>query len=244
MLNQFDSIVKNLSGTINILAVDDDIAILETMHDLLSSPIINLVTANSALEAQKIISSKNFKWHTWIFDIAMEEERSGLNLLKNNPGFPFVIMLSGMHSMSIATEAMESGALKVFDKDPTKLDFLLETLCKVSALGFLINGQNTKYLNTYTLLLENSIATPDEWAERAFITIRQLERVCHLHNELTPRYQIPLYYVLFHLLTLGDEFENSLENQMGYGKMSSYLEFFYKHWDTTYLPWLNKNLKM
>lgn len=236
---QINSIISSISRKINVLAVDDDPAILEMIKDLLSSPFVNLITANSAFKAEKLINDKKYHWHCWTLDITMEEEKSGITVLKNNPGFAFVIMLSGMQSMSIASEAIAAGAMRVFDKIPSEIEPLKESLCKIATLGFLTGGAVSKNLDTYTLFFDNFFQTPEEWAQKACITTRQLERICRIHSDLTPRFQIPLYYSLYHLLMLGEDITCSidLENSIP-KKVLPMIDFVEKHFDSVYSKWL------
>jgi len=140
-------------------------------------------------------------WHCWVLDIAIEDEDSGLQLLsETNLRYPFVIVLSGMRSMATAAKATRLGAIQVFDKDPTALDAIHDYICKTAALGFVLKGKGTKNFGVYKNLLETRITTIEQWAEKAYLTRRQLERVCEFECSLSPRYVLSLFHAVQYLL--------------------------------------------
>jgi len=138
-------------------------------------------------------------WHCWILDLDMGKGSIGLDLLRRIVNFPFVIVLSGLRSMTLASDCIREGALSVFDKDPESIGLLCDHVCKVSALGYLLNGNKTQYFPTYKLLMGNEISTPQQWADRACLTLRQLFRICRLHPVRSPRHSICLYRTLYYL---------------------------------------------
>jgi DNA-binding NarL/FixJ family response regulator len=166
---------------------------------MFSSQLFNIVMASTITQARTIINAAQTPWHCWILDIMIGEE-DGLTLLEMYPNYPYIIMLSGLRSMTRATEALQKGALTVFDKNPSSLDLLYDEVCRVAAIGFILGGKKTQYLSVFSILKEHKIETAQQWAHKAFITERQLERICSIHSPLTPRLIIPLFYALFHFL--------------------------------------------
>ena len=198
---QLATLSGHLKSSINLLIVDDFPVMQKSIVELFSSPLFNISTAASACEARTSINS-NKLWHCWVLDISMEEKYSGINLLSEYQHYPFAVILSGLRSMSVASRAMELGAYKVFDKDPQLLPVLHKEVCKLSAISFILNGAGTKYLSLFSLLSQMRLDSAEAWASNAFMTVRQLERICSMHSHLTPRFLIPLYYTLELLLQI------------------------------------------
>ena len=219
--------------SVNLLIVDDYPIMCNAIVDLFSSPLFNIDTAASAREARTVIARKK-TWHCWILDISLEEEHSGIDLLSENPQYPFAIMLSGMRSMSIASKAMQVGAYKVFDKDPQLLPVLHSDVCNLAAMSYVLNGTGTKYFSLFFLLAQMNIDSAETWANNACMTVRQLERICSLHSHLTPRFIIPFFYTLKLLLQLEikssiDEFLQEEEKTAPYRQ---HIDFVNRHLDT------------
>ncbi len=221
------------SKKINFLVVEDNTIMGNSIIELFSSPLFNSCLAASASKARDIIA-KNGKWHCWILDIKLEEEQGGLRLLAEHPMFPFVVMLSGMRSMNIASRAMQLGAYKVFDKDPNLLPTLHSDVCTLAALAYILNSTGTKYFSLFLLLAQMEIATTEIWAKQSCLTVRQLERICSLHTHLTPRFIPSLFYTLKFLL----QFDPSLPVQSTHPSfdndvaLQQHIEFIVKHIDT------------
>jgi len=190
---------SRLEKKINILIVDDYPLIRNSLTAMFSSPLFNTYIASSAREARTIIPAVPV-WHGWILDIAMEEEESGLNLLADHAPYPFTIMLSGIRSMHTASRAMELGAYKVFDKDPAMLMRMYDEVCSMAALAYILKGSPTKYFTLFEILSRDILKSADEWAQKAFLTTRQLERIASLHFEMTPRFILALFYSVRYLL--------------------------------------------
>ena len=199
MLDRIPQLLDAFKSKFNLLIVDDYPIMVNILTDLFSSPLYVTSNATSAETARDLIVSKG-TWHSWILDISMEEDESGLSLIRENPNFPFIIMLSGMRSMNIASRAMRLGAYKVFDKEPSFLSALHLDICALSALAWILGGKGTKYFHLYLLLAQMDIVNTEEWANRACLTTRQLERICSMHSHLTPRYVLPLFTTLKLLL--------------------------------------------
>ncbi len=205
MIHIAQEIYDLFENRINILVVDDESVVLNVVRDMFCSPLINLHTTDTVQEAYKIIEESNNPWHCWILDITIGKEESGFDILQRYPHFPFVVMLSGLGSMTIATEALEQGAMKVFDKSPESQELLFDDVCKASSLGFILNGKGTKHINTYYLLKSNLIPDASVWADQGYMSKRNLERICVSHSPFTPRFTIPLYYTLYYVLSLSKE---------------------------------------
>jgi CheY-like chemotaxis protein len=171
---------------INLLVVDDYADVRDFLVDLFSSPCISVVTASSYVEACAAISRHKGPWHTWLLDIDLGSLKTGIDIIKENPRFPFVLILSGLQSMSAASEALHCGAMKAFDKFQGSITDLVAEFVEVASLAFLLKGKYTKYLPVFSLLRDPCVTTARRWADEAFITTRQLSRICELHGPLTP----------------------------------------------------------
>lgn len=226
-------LIKKLNGSFskrfNLLVVDDYPEMGTTIVNMFSSPLFRITYAASAQEAHRQIAAGSI-WHCWILDIAMEEEDSGLKLLSHY-NFPFVIMLSGMRSMNIASKAMQLGAFRVFDKDPNLLPSLHMDVCSLAALAWILRGSRTKYFSIFLLLAQMAVDSTETWANQACLTVRQLERICSMHSHLTPRFFPPLYYSLKYLLQLDEDLVCCDTTSWKNVPVQSYLEFVEKNLD-------------
>lgn len=191
-----------LSNKISILIVDDDKYIIDSMIEMFSSELFHITSSRNINDALTLIRNTTSVWHTWLIDLAIEREGDGIELIKQFK-FPYTVVLSGLHSMGMASKAIHAGALCVFDKDPASLEQLHKTVCGTAALGYLLKGKSTQYYPVFSLLKSNDITSPEQWADLACITIRQLERICKLHSELTPRLFRPTFYALWFYLMNG-----------------------------------------
>lgn len=205
-----------LAKKINILVVDDDRSIRAALQEVFDAPLINLVTAHSHDHAANVIRSHQAIWHAWVLDIQLGIGKSGLDIIKENPNFPFIVVLSGLKSMNQATEALSLGARKAFDKDPNSLETLYEEVCRWAALGFILRGRETKYFNVFSLLGDPQIRSAQDWADRSNITVRQLSRICELHGSITARHYIAFYNACHALLLLGGDEQNKSANEHGH----------------------------
>lgn len=213
-----------LHKKINILIVDDYPLIRNALTEMFSSSLFNVCIASSAKEARTTIPSLPV-WHGWILDIAMEESESGLSLLAEYADYPFCIMLSGIRSMLTASRAMELGAYKVYDKDPSILPQMQKETCGMAALAYILKGRASKYFSLFEILSRETVTTAEEWAEKACLTTRQLERIALTHFDMTPRFILPFFYVIRYLL-LCDPAANSCNEAQC---TSSDEEFIAKH---------------
>ncbi|NLG17308.1 MAG: response regulator [Fibrobacter sp.] len=186
---------------INLLIVDDDEIIRESLAVKISSSLFNTVCAGSLEEAFGAIGETITGWHCSIVDLDLGNGASGLDLFRRFPGYPFTIILSGLRSMTLASEAMHLGTFSVIDKDPSEVDRLCRTVHEAATLGFLLNGRPSPYLDTFRLLRDQRIDSVDAWVERLGVTQRTLYRICEFHPPLTPHYALALYRSIHFLLT-------------------------------------------
>ncbi|MBD3345036.1 MAG: response regulator [Chitinivibrionales bacterium] len=197
-------LVKRLSeyfaAKINILLVDDMPLVIDFYRSAFDSPLINLSTASSLDEAYALIRSAEQPWHCWLLDIDLGKGQNSIEIIRNYPDFPFVLILSGLQSMSVAAEAVKCGAMDVFDKSPEIVPKLVSEVCGIAALGYILGGKKTQYLDTYMLLYKEVILGLEMWAQKACITDRQLRRICALHPFANPSTIRPLYYSLYYVL--------------------------------------------
>lgn len=231
---------------IHLLIIDDDPVVIDILTSLFSSSLFNISSGSSVEEAFRIIDTANHPWHCWILDIAMTEARDGLKILKKYRTFPFTIMLSGLGSMNAASEAIENGAMKVFDKDPDSLGILYDTVCRIASLGFILNGKGGQYLSFFVSLMNNCIENLNDWAASTFKTARHIDRICEKHTNITPRYIISLYYTLYYILlndaSFFSESQNSHDSISTPNKKSflpSHVKFFERNYKK-YEKWLMK----
>jgi hypothetical protein len=186
-------------GSVNLLVVDDDIHILGSLEATFSSPVFKKTMIDSYGHAVDAVRP-GAVWHCWVLDIDLGENKSGIDLMKAGPLFPFVIILSGLQSMRVASEAVKGGAMAVFDKNPEFMEGFYNETCRTAALGYVLGGKHSQYLDTYKLLGASIIRTPEAWAEQACVTLRQLHRICELHPFGTPRATMSTFYSLYTLL--------------------------------------------
>ncbi len=204
MENIYLNILDTLQKKINLLIIDDDEQYLDTMETMFSSPLLNVTKVLSQKHAIQEANKSNHHWHCWILDVAIGKDQDGLHILKSNRHFPFTIVFSGLKSMTIASRAMQIGAINVFDKGPGYIQLFFDEVCKTAALGFVLNGKQTKYFSQFLLLKKLHLQNYEQWANEACISIRQLERICSIQTNLTPKYVIPLYYSIYYLLRINN----------------------------------------
>jgi hypothetical protein len=208
---------------INLLIVDDDRHILKSLENNFTSPLFKITCIDAYNDAIISTRNQNISWHCWIIDIDLGENRSGLDIMKAYPQFPFVIVLSGLQSMHIAAEAVKQGALAVFDKDPDTLEKLYDDTCKIAALGYLLGGKRTHYLSVYRLLTQSIITSIEEWAEIACVSPRQLHRITEVHQVDTPKASLALFYGLYYQLFKGHSLKSKKQPP---GIEPAHIEYF------------------
>lgn len=189
---------------VNVLIVDNDEQILELLKAMFGSPVFNFKTATSLSEAIEIIQKSPIRWHCWILDIDLASDETGLSILAKNAGFPFSIILSGMRSMAVAADAMKLGARAVVDKDPMGMKRLYTEVCQTAALAFVLHGKQTPFLDSFLHLQNPNVVSLEDWAQISATPVRQIQRICGLHNSLTPHYAIALYRTMYFLLWHSD----------------------------------------
>lgn len=185
---------------VNLLIVDDDCNVINSLVDVFVSPLFNIKTVASLDEAYNVIGACPDRWHCWIIDIHLDQGGSGLELLRRYPQFPFSVMLSGLRSMTLAADAMKLGARCVMDKDAALLDRFYDEVCKTAGLGYVLKGKPTPHLDLFLLLQDPEVVTIEQWAEKASIQHRQLQRMCKIHSSLTPHLALALYRTVYYLL--------------------------------------------
>ena len=195
--------LSRFHSKVHLLIVDDDYHILKSLENNFTSPLFKISCSDTYNEALSLTLNRDITWHCWILDIDLGENRSGLEIMKCSPQFPFVIVLSGLQSMNTAAEAVRQGALTVFDKTPDTLEKLYDATCRIAALGYLLGGKPTQYLPVYRLLTGNIITSIEEWAEKADLSLRQLHRITRMHQVDTPKASLSLYYGLYYQLFKG-----------------------------------------
>jgi ActR/RegA family two-component response regulator len=185
---------------VNLLIVDDDQLILKALTARFDSPLFQITTAENYNDACLKIAQPGTHWHCWILDIDLGDEHNGFDIVKLFPDFHFVIVLSGLRSMHLASEAIARGAMYVFDKNPDLFERLHDAVCKVAALGYLLHGNSSHAMNHF-LLLERSVMTSiDEWAAKACVDVRHLQRICEARTGAGARNALSMYYGLYSLL--------------------------------------------
>jgi|GEM_PF-3470948 len=181
----------------NILLIEDNFSTLEAVQDMLDSSLLNIESAHSyAIARQRILDSR-VRWHCWVLDIDLGGNDNGLNLMREFSHFPFIIILSGLKNMHLASEAVRLGAVDVFDKSPsTSLSSLTDTVFRTAVLGYLLNGKGSDHLPTFMALKNHVFSSVPDWAQHSCLSIRYLERICTIHFGLSPRHVLSLYYFL------------------------------------------------
>jgi ActR/RegA family two-component response regulator len=139
VLSQLTDLFK---GKVNQLIVDDDRHVLKTLGCYFSSAAFKVTFLDNFTYAMAAVATGT--WHCWLLDIDLGDGRTGLEIMHAQPSFPFIIVLSGLQSMRVASEAVRQGAMEVFDKDPHVFDRLFDATCRTVACG------NTKTSPTST----------------------------------------------------------------------------------------------
>jgi CheY-like chemotaxis protein len=228
------ALIELFRKKINFLVLDDDEIIRESVVRMFSSPLFNTVSAGSLDQALTIIGSTLTGWHCLIVDLDLGDVASGLTLFRKFPGYPFSIVLSGLRSMTLATEAMHLGACAIVDKDPSVLEQLYSQVLKTAALGFLLNGRSSPDLDTFRFLQDPAVDSVEAWADRSGVTTRKLYRICETYPPLTPHYALALYRTIYYMLGLTENI--TARHHLAIQQFSSEEE------QNVYLSWLNYTL--
>ncbi len=148
----FTDAITLFRGKVKLLILDDNASLCKSLRAIFASPLFNISTATSLDQANWIIGKPNNQWHCWIVDVDLGGGQNGLDIFKQRPKFPFAIVLSGLRSMGISSDAMKLGARIVLDKTPDSFDKLYDEVCKNAALGYVLSGKSTPQINTFLLL--------------------------------------------------------------------------------------------
>jgi hypothetical protein len=199
-----DTALSFLSGRINLLIVEDEVSLLLMLKKTFSLPYINVVQASAVKEARDAIARSRAAWHCWIVDMCLgEESGAGTTLIEQHGNFPFAIVYSGLGSMESAAGAIQKGAAAVIDKGADSLEKLLWEACSLMPLGVLCGGRLFKRKDLLFLFREHIMRDPKEWADKAGISLRQIENISLSAAGMPPSYTIPFYYGLRYLLAAG-----------------------------------------
>jgi len=76
-------------GKVNLLLVEDNPGDLRLLRMAFDSPLLNVATARSFSEAEKVIRTGSENWHCWIVDVNLGGH-NGFELMRLRPNFPFV----------------------------------------------------------------------------------------------------------------------------------------------------------
>lgn len=159
----------------NILVVDDDTIILESISDVLSNQQYTIVTVTNGIDALEILNNPNCKIDLIISDIAMPE-LTGFDILSKIARTPSlnhipVILLSANNDKDIIRKGFRYGAVEFLDKpfrNAELLSIVHETLdddqeirkTNIQKAKHLIGLQktlkNVSYINSHSLRHSNS----------------------------------------------------------------------------------------
>jgi hypothetical protein len=196
--------LKFLSGRINLLIVEDEESLLSMLRETFVIPYVNVVSASSMKEAMNTIGRPGAVWHCWVVDMCLgEKENGGTALIEEHDNFPFAIVYSGLGSMESAADAIRKGAAAVIDKGADTLEKLVWEACGLMPLGVLCKGVIRNKKDLLFLFREHIIRNPAEWADKAGISLRQIENISLAAAGIPPSYVVPFYYGLRYLLATG-----------------------------------------
>jgi len=191
---------RAFANKINILIAEDRPDQLLLYSVLFDSPLFCIQTCDSFTNFTQIVSKKALiPWHCWICDIDLGSDKTALDLL-HIYRFPYIILISALQSMEIASQALQLGGIAVFDKNPDSIDRMYDKVCSLVALTFLLNGKPTDYLSQFLILTENVVVSKEQWCTLSCLGLRQLENICKLYSGLSPKKFLMAYHVLYLLL--------------------------------------------
>ena len=200
-VNRLKFHIHKLFKRINLLIVEDDASLLLMLKNNFSLPYINIVQASSMKAARKAIAGFGGAWHCWIVDMCLgDTKNAGTALIEGHDAFPFAIVYSGLGSMEGAAGAIQKGAAAVIDKGPGTLEKLIGEACGLMPLGVLCKGVLRKKKELLFLFRDHIIRNPNEWADKAGITLRQIENISVSTTGIPPSYTIPFYNGMRYLL--------------------------------------------
>jgi hypothetical protein len=196
-----ETILKSLSGRINLLVIEDNENLLLALEDIFSIPRFKVTSASSIEAARNAIAQPGTVWHSWIVDMCLAgKDDAGATLIEEHTNFPFAIVYSGLRSMENAAHAIQKGAAAVIDKGSNTMDKLIREVCGLAPLAVLCRGRLFNNREILFLLKNHTVRGPVEWADKANMTLRQIENISQTHTGLPPSMVIFFYYGLRHLL--------------------------------------------
>lgn len=230
-----------LDNLINILLIDDNPEYLSLMKNMVKPiPIFSIQTAESALQAEKIITSPN-RIHLCVLDLGIKDiDNDEFYLLKKYGLRSCFIIITGSTSPKKGFKAHSLGAKAVIEK---AVKFKNVDFVKTINRYALLNIINPKYApNDDTLsvstdvLFEKSPKMVSKWAKHIGITDRSLRHIWK--NNLGANAKIILStYLIFN--SAFDYFEKYLEGNILQEKVllqsANYRhleEFFHTHKST------------
>lgn len=185
------------TGTCNVLIIDDRQEQLLVQQEVLDHPAYTIVATSSFDTALTHLNRQGACWHCCVCDIDLGMGKSLLDLYDKTRSMPFLIAISGLENMEIASQVMRRGALAVFDKDPRQHSRLYDEVAVVCALAHILRCFSNENMKQFLLLRDTLVLTPADWAYHASMGERQLERVCKQYTGLTPRQALALFHLIY-----------------------------------------------
>jgi CheY-like chemotaxis protein len=204
MLETFSSVFRN---TVNVLVVDDESEILQTIKELLDLfGVYNVTTAANTKQALEKISRNQSRFHACALDLCLADVEKNEYYLMDKYGktIPFIV-ISGRQDTEKGIECGRRGAKAFASKG--KQSFYREfisSLNKYALINLICPLYNESQKDLLSQSLEMLVATNpqsvSEWARTANITERQLHREWKERlgiNPLHALYVYRLYSALF-----------------------------------------------
>jgi hypothetical protein len=203
-MNSAGNLSRYFSRRVNLLIIEDNENLLLALKGIFSIPCFKVTAASSIEEARKAIKRPGTIWHGWIVDMCLAGKNdAGATLIEEHCHFPFAVVYSGLRSMENAARAIQKGAAAVIDKGGDTTDKLIGEVCGLAPLAMLCRGTLSNNREVLFLLKNQMVKGPAEWADRANMTLRQLENISRTHTGMSPTMVIFFYYGLRHLLLSG-----------------------------------------
>jgi len=205
---------RYFSRRVNLLIIEDSESLLLALKGIFSIPCFKVTTASSIEEARKAIKRPGTIWHSWIVDMRLAgKDDAGATLIEEHRHFPFAVVYSGLRSMETAALAIQKGAAAVIDKGSDTADKLIGEVCGLAPLAMLCRGTLFNNREILFLLKNQTVREPAEWADKANMTLRQIENISQTHTGMAPSRVIFFYYGLRHLLLSGFGVNGVLTNK-------------------------------
>lgn len=200
-MNGAGNLSRYFSRRVNLLIIEDSENLLLALKGIFSIPCFKVTSASSIEEARKAIKRPGTIWHCWIVDMRLAgKDDAGAALIEEHRHFPFAVVYSGLRSMENAALAIQKGAAAVIDKGGDTMDKLIGEVCGLAPLAMLCRGTLFKNREVLFLLKNQTVREPAEWADKANMTLRQIENISQTHTGMAPSKVIFFYYGLRHLL--------------------------------------------